>query len=226
MRNQLRIVGLPFIMLSTALTFVLAACGSGSANATPTMSVDAIYTAAYQTLTVQHATELALTPPTATPSPQPSPTIAPPPTLNTTALPSFGTPAFGGTTTSGGTTPGCNNSVFVSDVTIPDGTKLTPGFTFKKTWKLMNNGTCDWQTSYKLAFEEGNDMGGASVPVPSVVPVGQQTDITVVLNAPLDPGDYYGVWMLQDDKGAFFGNKITVVIKVRNPNAPTETPTP
>ena len=46
------------------LALTLSACGSGNADATPTFSLDAIYTSAAQTFTAQQATQLALTPPT------------------------------------------------------------------------------------------------------------------------------------------------------------------
>jgi len=35
----------------------------------------------------------------------------------------------------------CDWAQFISDVTVPDGTKYEPGATFKKTWRLKNIGT-------------------------------------------------------------------------------------
>src|SRR5512143_318292 len=84
-----------------AAALALSACGPSGAGATPTVSVDAIYTAAIQTFQAQQATQLALTPPTDTPSPSPFPTlppISPAPTL------SFTVP------TSGGVTGGCDSA--------------------------------------------------------------------------------------------------------------------
>ena len=39
---------------------------------------------------------------------------------------------------------------FVTDVTVPDGTKYDPGATFTKTWRLRNVGTCTWTTAYTM----------------------------------------------------------------------------
>ena len=38
------------------------------------------------------------------------------------------------------------------DVTVPDGTELNPGDDFTKTWRIMNNGSCTWNTSYDAIF--------------------------------------------------------------------------
>ena len=203
------------LLLAALLSLTLSACGSANADATPTMSVDAIYTAAFQTFTAQQATQLALTPPT--PTDTPFPTLAQP-TFSTNLT--FGTP----TTSAGGTALGCDNSVYVADVTIPDKTVMSPGKSFTKTWRVMNNGTCAWSTDYKLAFTDGEAMGGTSVPVPSSVPVGQQVEISVKLTAPANDGDYTGGWRLQNPQGQFFGNRITVVIKVGSGSASTGTP--
>ena len=219
MRNKPHNTRSLLLLVAAAATLLLSACGAGNADATPTMSVDAIYTAAYHTLVAQQATQLALTPPTSTASPVPSPTVAPP-TAATILPPAGSTAATGGA-------PACDNSVFVNDVTIPDGTVLSPGKNFVKTWTLMNSGTCAWATGYKLSFIGGESMGGTSVPVPQAVPAGQQTQISVSLTAPTTPGDYTGTWRLQNAASLYFGTNVTVVIKVSGGgSAATATATP
>src|ERR1700690_4030842 len=52
----------------------------------------------------------------------------------------------------------CNWAQFIADVTIPDGTSVTPGATFTKTWRLKNIGNCTWSTSYALVFSSGTAM--------------------------------------------------------------------
>jgi hypothetical protein len=209
-----------FLVLPVAVgvMFLLTACGGTNANSTPTLSVDAIYTSAFYTLQAQYATQLALTP-TTTPTQPSTPTI-PAPTLATAA-------ASAGTTTSAAGVQGCDSSVFVNDVTIPDGTVLTPGKNFVKTWTLMNNGTCPWTTNYKLVFISGESMGGSSVPLAGSVPAGQQSQVSVSLNAPANAGDYTGWWRLQTATGQYFGNSVSVVIKVSGSagaTSPTSTP--
>ena len=214
MRNQQQNKRHLLIIVTAVLMLGLTACGPGNADATPTMSVDAIYTAAFHTLAAQQATQLALTPPTPLPSPTIAPTVAPPTAAAT--LPGTAPTLAGGTL--------CDSSVYVNDVTIPDGTVEKAGQNFTKTWGVMNNGTCAWSTSYKLVFARGEAMGGTSVPVPIAVPAGQQTQISVSLVAPVNDGNYTGVWRLQNASGQFFGTELTVVIKVGNGAAATHTP--
>ncbi len=216
MRNQHISIRHLLPMAAAIAVFTLTACGPGKPAPTPTMSVDAIYTAAFQTLTSQQATQIALTPPTVAPTDTPFPTLAPPPTLG--SITAFGSP----TAALSGGGVGCDSSVFAGDITVPDGTSEQPGKKFTKTWNLMNNGTCDWTTSYKLAFVDGDQMGGTSVPVPSAVPAGTQIQISVALTAPTASGEYKGRWQLQNAASQPFGNIIWVDIKVGN--AATNTP--
>jgi Ig-like domain from next to BRCA1 gene len=196
----------PWGSLLIALSLVtLTACGKPKAEETPTPGVEAIFTAAYQTFEAQQATELALTPPTPLASPTLFPTLPPPSPVSTI---SFGT-ATGST---GGA--GCNNSTYVKDVTIPDNTVVDAGAKFDKTWELLNSGTCQWTTSYKLAFRDGDQMGGADTNLAVAVGSGSVADLTVSMTAPTTAGTYKGNWQLQNDQGVFFGNLIYVQIKV------------
>lgn len=101
----------------------------------------------------------------------------------------------------------CTNQVaFVNDVTIPDNTRLNPGQTFRKTWRLRNAGTCPWTPDYALAFASGHNLGGA-IPMPlgvSVAP-GATLDVFVDLRAPQATGTYRANWMLRSPAGVLFG---------------------
>ena len=47
------------------------------------------------------------------------------------------------------TEAGCTlGSQYVADVTIPDGTVMSPNAALVKTWKVKNSGTCDWDASF------------------------------------------------------------------------------
>ena len=52
----------------------------------------------------------------------------------------------------------CDRAQFVGDVTVPDGTEFDPGEDFTKTWRIMNNGSCTWTTSYDAIFYSGEKM--------------------------------------------------------------------
>jgi len=178
----------------------LGAC-SPAATATPTQAVDAIYTAAAQTIEAQAAL--------ATATPQPSET--PKPTLTGTA-----------TLTAAATTPPtssalqnyCDNSVYISDVTFPDHTQVPAGQAFEKTWLIQNTGTCTWTTGYTIVFVAGEMMGGNTRAITESVAPKQQINVTVKLNAPNTPGSYTGNWRMANGKGEKFGTYLSVVIDV------------
>lgn len=97
---------------------------------------------------------------------------------------------------------------FVSDVTVPDGTRYEPGAAFTKTWRLRNVGTCTWTSSYSLVFESGNAMGNTtSVPfaVTANVPPGATIDVSIPLSAPATAGHYIGYWKFKNPSGVLFG---------------------
>jgi len=106
------------------------------------------------------------------------------------------------------------SSVFVADVTIPDGTEIEAGSTFVKTWRVRNNGDVTWpaQTCLRHVEDEtfGVSRGGA---IGSVEP-GQEIDISLTLTAPDEPGTHVGVWQLQASEDAPFGTQLTVLITV------------
>jgi hypothetical protein len=203
-------------VFAVVLMLALSACGAGNANATPTLSVDAIFTAAFQTLSAQQATQLALTPPTDTPLPTALPSLTPLPTQPGGLL--FVT----STNSSGVVGTGCK-AAYVNDVTIPDGTVIEPGKSFVKTWTLLNNGTCDWSTAFKFAFISGDAMNGTSVTIPSAVPAGQQAKISVTLTAPTATGNYKGYWRMETDQGQYFGDSPWVAITVSGAGTTTST---
>jgi len=160
----------------------------------------------------------------ATPAVTNTNTLPPAPAFS--ATPSFTPlPAFTNTPIPSATS-NCNVMEFVTDVNYPDGTVVTPGQNFTKTWRLKNTGTCAWTPSYTIVFSDGASMNGPSTQalVGNVNP-GQTIDISVNLTAPATPGDYTGNWRLRDASGVLFG-RFYVQIKSQNPAIPTNTFTP
>jgi Tol biopolymer transport system component len=141
----------------------------------------------------------------------PGPTETPPPPVTTEA--------------------GCTlGSQYVADVTIPDGTVMSPGAAFVKTWKVKNSGTCDWDAGFQLIFVGGAQMSGPASVALSAVPAGGQTDISVNQTAPTTYGTHKGTWRIRAGDGTVFGTNLTVLIEVPTPAtdtpAPTDTPPP
>jgi hypothetical protein len=233
MKKKAILITLAFIVLP----ILLMGCGSKT-TATPTSNPDLIYTAAAQTADVR-LTQIFQSTPSATPVP-PTPTNDPTQTaaaqtasavLTQTAAVTLA-PQGTATNTAAPTVSGASSgdrSVYVSDVTIPDGTVLAPGATFRKTWKLMNAGSTTWTTSYTLVFISGDPMGTVtSVPLTQSVSPGQQVEISVDMTAPNTNGSYKGFWKLKNASGQLFNDAVYVLIAVGTggpaPTTPAGTP--
>ncbi len=166
-------------------------------------------TAAAQTVSAQ-LTQLSVASPTLPPTNTP----VPPPATNTPTPPPPPPPTA---------TPGCTDaSQYVSDVTIPDNTHMTPGQNFTKTWRLRNTGTCTWTTSYDAVFVDGNAMGGAaSVPMTASVPPNSTVDVSVSMSAPSTNGTFRATYRMRNAEDVLFGTVFYVQIVV----GPTPEPT-
>jgi uncharacterized protein YkwD len=127
--------------------------------------------------------------------------------MSSTPDPSITTTLGAGTTTTPGTgstetaSGACQDSAaMIEDVTVPDNTVMTKGQQFTKTWRLLNNGKCDW-TGYTIAFFAGDRLGSPdAVPVQDT-PAGKAVDVSVNLTAPSADGSYTGFYVLKNDKG-------------------------
>ncbi|MBN2084084.1 MAG: hypothetical protein JW748_02585 [Anaerolineales bacterium] len=187
-----------------AMALVLAACGSGPSTDNLKTTRAAVLTGLILQPTYTEA-------PTAAPSPTETETL-------------FLTPSATRTSTRPpvATEPLCDNSAYVSDVTIPDGTVLEPGEEFEKTWSLRNTGACSWSTAYTIDFVSGDQMDGVAASLPAAVESGGVIEISVGLAAPGTPGTYTGYWRLKNAGGIFFGELVYVQIVVSE--SATETP--
>lgn len=106
-----------------------------------------------------------------------------------------------------------NAAAFVSDVTIADGTAMSPGQRFTKTWRIRNSGTTSWRDA-SLVFVSGAQMGApVSVSVPPTAP-GETVDISVPMIAPTEVGAHRGNWRMRTGDGNLFGDNIFVLIRV------------
>lgn len=163
--------------------------------------------------------------------------------LTTTVTPTFtslpgvtpvtNTPAPTNTSISAATaTPVCPQAQFVTDVTIPDGTVMSPGQAFTKKWRIRNTGTCQW-SGYTLVFDSGDSMNGPATQPIGVVSPGQEIDIEVNLTAPAAAGNYRGYWRIVSNNNVlvpmlngYQGRAFYVDIKVQGASTATNTNTP
>lgn len=187
----------------------------------PEDDVNIVYTNAALTVEAQQLT-LQASQPTATVTPFVTLT----PLVTNTAFVSATLPTLSAfATNTQAVVSGCDNSVYISDVTIPDNTVVTPGQAMTKTWKVQNIGTCAWTATYKITFVAGNAMGGTATAIGQAVSPGQSVDISVAMIAPTATGDSTGTWRLSNDKSVAFGDSLTIVIKVGSASS-TSTVTP
>jgi hypothetical protein len=109
----------------------------------------------------------------------------------------------------------CTNLLsYKKDLTIPDGSFVTPGSSLDKQWQVSNSGTCNWNDSYTIRLVDG-DLLGATSPQ-TIVPARSGTDaiIRIIFTAPTEPGNYSSTWQAFDPKGQTFGDYFKIVINV------------
>ena len=118
-----------------------------------------------------------------------------------------------------------NGMAFVSDVSIYDGQRVSQGESFRKTWRVINTGTCTWTTDYTFVYVSGDQMSGQNIRVPMTVGPNQTVDLSVDMIAPYRDGNYQGNWQMRSPEGMNFGQTIWVKVSVGNA-APQPQPRP
>ena len=194
------------------LTAVLLAACAPATPIEPTADVNAVRTSAANTVVA----EFTLTAAAFSPTPEPPTETSEPEEPTETPTIAFSTDptqiALG--------TPGalCDNMSYDNatiDVTIIDGTVMTPGQDFIKTWKIKNSGSCAWGEGYGLVFSYGERMDGQPVPLGVLVQVGDQVEVSVNFKAPTAIGEYTSAWQMANASGVTFGKAVFVKIIVQ-----------
>lgn len=115
-------------------------------------------------------------------------------------------------------TPLCQADLeFIRDLTIPDGSQVTPGTELDKRWLVENSGTCNWDENYRLRLIAGPDLGAQ--PEQALYPARLHTQVVIRLlfKVPNEPGSYHSVWQAFDPLGEPFGEPIFIDIVVETP---------
>jgi hypothetical protein len=157
-------------------------------------------------------------------APTPTPTIFIPPRAatptrplvqgNTPVIPT-NTPQPIATSSPTATPPCTDGLAFVEDVTIPDGTIVSPGASVDKQWLVQNNGSCNWDSRYRLRFVGGLDLGAATEQALFPARAGSQATIRIVFTAPGEPGTYTTAWQAFNADGISFGDPVFMEIIVQ-----------
>lgn len=216
-----------------AVMLLLSACGGGQnenseedPDAAITQVVETAMAALSQTAAVQSPTP-SLTPTLALPTNTPVPTLAPSSTPSaataTSSSPSFIQPT--------NVASSCDQGTFVRDVNVPDGTTMTAGQEFTKTWEIRNSGTCTWDENYTIIFSSGTQLAEEAVydfTTEDIEP-GETVQISIPMTAPATVGEYTSYWVMRNDLGQNFfinGGAIYVQIKVGTTSTATPGPSP
>lgn len=227
-KNSINNTLIAVLIIFTAVIILSACSMPNREQATPTLSANQ----AYETVQARLTEAIALTP---TKTFTPEVTQTSPPTATRTPAPVTSTATVGAITPTNTTIvqSNCNQASPGNpiDVTIPDDTEILPGQTFTKTWRLINSGTCTWNSSYSTVFFSGENLStSSSVPLSGNVTPGQSVDISVNMVAPTEPGTYQSNWKLRNASGTTFGigpgEGSAFYVRIVVPaDAPTTTPT-
>jgi hypothetical protein len=82
--------------------------------------------------------------------------------------------------------PPCTDSLrYVEDLSIPDGSQVSPSEKLDKRWTVENDGSCNWDQNYSLKLIAGPDMGALLIsPIPARS--GSQATIRIIFTAPMN----------------------------------------
>ena len=115
-------------------------------------------------------------------------------------------------------TPDCTPGlVYLEDLTIPDGSSVSPGDLLDKRWLVENIGSCNWDANFSLRLIAGPEMGAP--PESALFPArsGTQAEIRILFTAPQEPAVYRSAWQAHDPQGRIFGDPIFIEIVVASP---------
>lgn len=193
------------------------ACGPSAAPQEPTPDIALVRTSAASTVISQFTlTAAAFTPTTSVPTNTSAPEATAPAAATATAT---GAVIAQVTNLSGTPEALCDSlsyDIATVDVNVPDNTVLAPGQDFIKTWKVRNNGSCEWGAGYVLAYAGYTDqMSGQFVALTDLVLPGEEVDVSVQFKAPAQAGTYLSAWQMRNPAGVTFEEIIFVKIIVQ-----------
>ncbi|WIX79740.1 NBR1-Ig-like domain-containing protein [Amycolatopsis carbonis] len=111
-----------------------------------------------------------------------------------------------------------DNTKFIADVTVPDGTPVHAGVTVQKVWEVENAGSVPWHQRYLQRMDLPPAPGTCRTPdrvlIGDTAP-GEHVMISVPVSAPDAPGRCWIGWKMVDAAGTeFFTTKRPVYVLV------------
>jgi hypothetical protein len=108
-----------------------------------------------------------------------------------------------------------NGASFIEDLTVPDGTSVSPGERLDKRWAVQTSGSCDWGPGYRLVQLDSGSLVGRHESALYPARAGENAVWQVELIAPQEPGEYLASWQARDPSGELFGEQVFVLIEVQ-----------
>jgi len=99
---------------------------------------------------------------------------------------------------------------FVSHVTCDDGEVVASGASFKKVWRIRNNGASRWpEGSALVRVDHANELSASDITPVNVQPApGEEVDVSIMLRAPPNSGQYNTYFKFLSPAGKKFGQRI------------------
>jgi hypothetical protein len=110
-----------------------------------------------------------------------------------------------------------DNLKYLNDITIMDGTVVQPGQELDKRWLVENNGSCNWDSRYRLKLVDGLSMGVPEEQALYPARSGMQTEIRMIFTVPDEVGLIHSAWQAYNPEGQAFGDPFYIEIFVESP---------
>jgi len=107
-----------------------------------------------------------------------------------------------------------SNLSFIEDLTIPDNSFVPFGSSIDKQWLVENNGTCNWNSAFRLRHTGGAVLGALEEVALFPAKSGTQVTIQITFITPFEEGLYESAWQAFDPNGLAFGDPIYMRILV------------
>jgi len=107
---------------------------------------------------------------------------------------------------------------FIKDVSYPDGAVVQPGSSFRKMWRVRNDGQYAWPVDAVLVAAGGDPMTAQDArEVLPILVAGEEREIGIDLIAPLKTGLYTAYFRAQTKEKQFFGHRLWATVMVSEP---------
>ena len=102
----------------------------------------------------------------------------------------------------------------ICDSTIGEGESVPPNTTFRKSWRIQNNGTEPWPNGVCLCQTGGTQMGDCTrVQVAPLAPK-EITEVSAELTSPAETGLFQSKWRMMTPTGSYFGGNVILHIEI------------